>query len=341
MKKICVIGNFGSKTSKLNGQTIKTKMVYDLLKENNEYDLRSLNSYNWKKRPFSLFFKTIRAAKKSDIVIFLPAHNGIKVFLPLLTMFKSKKTKLILCAIGAWLPSMLAKNNKLLKYAKKIDDFWVETQSMINGLNKIGLSQCYIVNNFKPLFSNNKINMYSDNIYNFCIFSRVNVMKGVSDAIDIINIFKGQNYNVALDIYGPIEENYLNEFNEYIKNNDFVQYKGEINSLDDIVSILSKYYMLLFPTRYDTEGIPGTIIDAFFSGLPILTSEYPNAREIMNEDVAVFFKFRDKDDLKEKMEWCINNPDIINSKRKNCIKESFKYSKEYVSLQIFDLLEKL
>lgn len=340
MKKICVIGNFGSKTSKLNGQTIKTKMVYDLLKENNEYDLRSLNSYNWKKRPFSLFFKTIRAAKKSDIVIFLPAHNGIKVFLPLLTMFKSKKTKLILCAIGSWLPELLRNNTKLLKYSKLVNEYWVETKLMIEGLNKIGLNNVYKINNFKPLTPNKTLKTYNGkDELKLCIFSRVSPIKGINDAIDVVSDLNKESVDVSLDIYGPIEDGYGDRFYKKMQC-DNIKYHGSINPLDS-TKILSKYHMLLFPTRYIGEGIPGTIIDALFSGLPILTSEYPNAREIMNEDVAVFFKFCDKGDLKEKMKWCIKNPNIINSKRENCLKESFKYSKEYVSLQIFDLLEKL
>lgn len=339
-KRITVIGHFAGSRNLYDGQTIKTRMIFNLLKENKDYFLNLIDTYKWRQKPFSLFMKAINAVRKNDVVIFLPARKGVRVFLPLLTTFKSKKTKLVLCTIGAWLPSVLKSNKRLKKFAKKIDDFWVETWSNIEELNRLELTKCHVINNFKTLSTVKEVVAYKNDEYIFCIYSRINDMKGVLDAIDVVNCLRNENFRISLDIYGPIEENFKTDFFNSIENNAFITYKGIIDSLGS-VSILSQYFALLFPTKYIAEGIPGTIIDAFFSGLPILTSEYPNAREIMNEDVAVFFKFRDKDDLKEKMEWCINNPDIINSKRKNCIKESFKYSKEYVSLQIFDLLEKL
>lgn len=340
MKKICVIGNFGFNNSGYDGQTIKTRMVFDLLSTSKDYVLESINSHNWKKRPFSLLFKTIRAAKKNNIIIFLPAKNGIKVFLPLLKLFKSKKTKLILCAIGSWLPELLKNNKKLLKYAISVSEYWVETELMVKDLKSIGLFNSYRINNFKPLIPNKTLNNYNGlGEFKFCIFSRVSPIKGVNDAIDAVIELGKKNIDVKLDIYGYIEEGYSDDFYDRLKCNN-VNYCGAINPLES-TKVLANYHMLLFPTRYVGEGIPGTIIDAFFSGLPILTSEYPNAREIMDENVAVFFKFCDKDDLKEKMEWCINNPNIINSKREKCIKESQKYSKDYVSNIIFNRINNL
>lgn len=341
MRKICVIGNFGSKNSKLNGQTIKTEMMYNLLKENNEYCLNFLNSFNWRKRPLHLFLKTIKSARNNDIVIFMPAHKGVKIFLPLLTVFKSKNTKLVLCAIGAWLPDLLYKNKRLIKYAKKIDEFWVETNSMIDNLAKLGLSKAFIVNNFKNLTPCSEIKPYDMSTYNFCIYSRINAMKGVLDAIWAVDTLKRENYDIHLDIYGPIEEDFFEKFKKAIGDKkDLISYLGTIAPLNS-TQILSNYFMLLFPTRYVTEGIPGTIIDAFFAGLPILTSEYYNSREIMNENVAVFFRFCDKDDLKNKIKWCIDNKQTIDLKRKKCLDESIKFSKEYASKIIFGRIKKL
>lgn len=46
----------------------------------------------------------------------------------------------------------------------------------------------------------------------------------------------------------------------------YIKYCGTV-SFDKTTEVLKEYFALVFPTRFYTEGIPGTIIDAFASGL--------------------------------------------------------------------------
>ena len=52
------------------------------------------------------------------------------------------------------------------------------------------------------------------------------------------------------------------------------------------VDVLKSYFFLLFPTKCPGEGIPGTIIDAYAAGLPVVSSLYPNFAEIIDEGVT-------------------------------------------------------
>lgn len=54
-------------------------------------------------------------------------------------------------------------------------------------------------------------------------------------------------------------------------------------SQSDIPKILEKYDAMLFPTHYPTEGIPGSVIDAYISGIPVVASEWTYARELIED----------------------------------------------------------
>lgn len=49
------------------------------------------------------------------------------------------------------------------------------------------------------------------------------------------------------------------------------------------VEIISKYHYQIFPTRYKTEGIPGSIIDSFFSGTPVIASKWDSVNDVLED----------------------------------------------------------
>ena len=77
---------------------------------------------------------------------------------------------------------------------------------------------------------------------------------------------------------------------------DYVKYEGEL-SPDQIQDRLSYYDVLLFPTTYYTEGLPGTIIDAFSAGLPVIATNWKHAEELIcNEKDGFIVPFSDGQD---------------------------------------------
>lgn len=89
-----------------------------------------------------------------------------------------------------------------------------------------------------------------------------------------------------LDIYGQVEAGEEEWFaNLQRKFPDYIRYGGLI-AFDKSVDVLKSYFFLLFPTKCPGEGIPGTIIDAYAAGLPVVSSLYPNFAEIIEEGVT-------------------------------------------------------
>jgi glycosyltransferase involved in cell wall biosynthesis len=157
--------------------------------------------------------------------------------------------------------------------------------------------------------------------------------KGIEDAIEVV-IKINSTYNevvYVLDIYGPIESEYEEKFNLLLKNSpDYINYKGIVD-FNRSVEVLCDYYLLLFPTRFKTEGIPGTIIDAYAAGVPVVASKWNSAEEIITVGkTGYIYEFEDLNSFKSILEELIDNCKSIIEIKKECLKKSKRYTPKSV-----------
>lgn len=331
MYKVTVCGHFGGKEKFFDGQTVKTKNIYSaLVNEYGEENVSKLDTYGWKKNPFSFFIKCVSKFKNSKNFVILPAHNGIKVFIPLFTWLKRiYKTKVFYVVIGGWLPEKLKNKKELLNKIKKIDKIFVETNIMKTNLDRLNVKNVEVLVNFKNIkpLEINELEFNYTKPYKVCTFSRVMQEKGIEDAIEAIKevnkLSKDELY--CLDIYGPIDTAYEKKFEEILRNApSYIKYKGCIEP-DKSVEILKNYYLLLFPTKFYTEGIPGTIIDAFSAGIPVISSRWQNFNEIITEKYDGFgYDFGELSQLVLRLKELSESINVLDMK-KNCLLEAKKY----------------
>jgi len=337
MYKVGICGHFGGKEIFLDGQTVKTKILTDELKSNiGEDNVTCVDTYQWRKKPFKLLKQCFLICKECNNVLIIPAHNGVRVFVPLFSLFnKVFRKKLHYVVIGGWLPQFISGNNCLLYYLKRFKSILVETNTMKKELNRIGLNNIEVLPNFKRLHILKEDALIYDHVkpYKLCTFSRVMKEKGIEDAIQAILMINKEHGETiyTLDVYGQIDNNYVDCFNKLMKGApDCIQYKGSI-SYDKSVEVLKKYFMLLFPTRFKTEGIPGTILDSYSAGVPVLSSKWDSFSDIVEENVTgIGFELENFDDMYDKLGYIYNNPGKILSMKKKCIKRANKYTPEKV-----------
>ena len=43
---------------------------------------------------------------------------------------------------------------------------------------------------------------------------------------------------------------------------------------------------MLLPTHFFTEGLPGSIVDAYISGIPVIVTEWKHAREFVDDGLT-------------------------------------------------------
>jgi glycosyltransferase involved in cell wall biosynthesis len=208
--------------------------------------------------------------------------------------------------IGGWLPEFLQKRKFLANILKKFDGIYVETNTMRTALEAQGFTNVFVMPNCKNLqiLSEDEL-VYSDGApLKLCTFSRVVREKGIEDAI---NAVRAVNETIGktvytLDIYGQVDATQTEWFDELQKSfPEYVSYKGCVDA-NKSVEVLKYYFALLFPTHYYTEGIPGTIIDAYAAGVPVISARWESFADIIDEKLTgIGYDFGNKQDLIHKL----------------------------------------
>lgn len=343
MSKFAVIGAFDFKNLSTGGQPVKTRNLYQVLSEKYGTDeVAYIETYGWKKHPFTIIAAVRRAVKQSENVIMLPAHNGVKVFAPLLLRYaKGTSVKLFYDVIGGWLPQKTESDPTLAAQLRRFNGIWVETSSMKNALERQGFSNVSVVPNFKfitPLAAKELPPLGKP--YRLCTFSRVMKEKGIEDAVEAVTMVNDDFGETVftLDIYGPVDENQTEWFDKLqTVFPQYVHYCGCVNS-DKSVDVLKAYFALLFPTFYDGEGFAGTLIDAFSSGVPVIASDWKYNPEIVHENVGIIYPTGNIKALADILKNVATNPKVIIDKKPYCLQEAAKYSAAGVSETITEEL---
>ena len=338
--KICIIGAFGFDTMPTGGQLVKTRNLYQLLSEKyGANEVSYIETYGWKKHPFKMIAAVRRAVKQSENVIMLPAHNGVKIFTPLLLRYaKGTSARLFYDVIGGWLPQKTEADKKLAAQLRRFDGVWVETSSMKSALERQGFSNVSVIPNFKfitPLPPEELPPL--EKPYRLCTFSRVMREKGIEDAIEAVSRVNDDFGRTVytLDFYGPVDKTYQERFDDICsKFPDYIQYKGVVRPDGSIVA-LKGAFALLFPTHFATEGIPGTILDAYAAGIPVVTAQWENCSDILDDGTTGWgYEMGDTQGLYTILFQICRDTGKWNDVRKGCLKKYAYFSADGVWTRI-------
>lgn len=330
--EIGMIGHFGGEKCFADGQTIKTKELYNYLVKTQIATICVLDTYFINGNLFGFFFNLLKMLKKCDKILLLVSSRGFKVLIPLLVIFNIfYKKELFDIVIGGIRQEYLSKNRILCFFAQQFTRTYVESNELVRKYQKIGFKRCEFLPNFKNLTIIREIQIDYSIPLQVCTFSRVMKEKGIEDAIAAIKqINANKGYNLfELTIYGEPDKSYLEDFLRIEKDfPEYIKYGGVVHYADT-PDILRKYFLLIFPSYYIGEGFPGTFIDAFSAGLPILASDWHcNSEIIQNGYNGWLFPPRDINKLKTILEYCSENIDQVINAKKNCLLEAEKYLPE-------------
>lgn len=97
---------------------------------------------------------------------------------------------------------------------------------------------------------------------------------------------------------------------------------------------MQKYFALLFPTHFYTEGIPGTIIDAYAAGVPVISAKWESFSDVVDEGVTgIGYDFDNADQFEKILLEVAQNPNVLLNMKENCIRKAKDYIPE-LAIQI-------
>lgn len=341
--KFGIIGHFGGNESFTDGQTVKTKEVEKAINNRTNNPVNKFDTYKNSKNIFKLLFGINKILKKNDVVIFLLSSRGYSIILPILTFLnKFYKRKIYDFVIGSRF-SIYEKNKFIKNMAKKLDKIYVETNNLKLKYNEIGIKNVDILPNFKELKIYSEISEFSNKEQiKLCTFTRVCKEKGIEDAICAVNMANTTLKNTVfyLDIFGPVDNNYIENF-ENLKRNftNNIEYKG-IADPSQSSNIIKDYDLMLFLTYWQGEAFPGTIIDSFSAGVPVIATDWNCNFEILKDRyTGIKTKIENPEEVSRLLIECYEQQEKIYKMKKNCIEEAYKYLPNNVINIFFKELE--
>lgn len=273
--KIRYVGSF---PPPYGGVTIKNELLYrclgkrfDIVKPNNNSSLSSL-----------MWFIGSIFSKQKMIVGVSSVNNKSLLITKALYYFNRKRMKQSLYfMMGGLESSRIAKNKKEIQMYSQYKAIFVETIAMKTELENIGMTNIRYYPNCRQ--HNEMDCRYTHDGFKCVFFSFVSPEKGVCE---ILNVAKCMPY-ISFDFYGEIEPTFKESFMSIIKSIPNAKYCGIFKAEDSrsIYQKLSEYDVLLLPSHWKNEGVPGVLIESKLAGVPAIVTNTANKSSIVHHFV--------------------------------------------------------
>lgn len=326
-KRILVFGYFGKISRIQEGQSVKTRNISRLLKEMgcsvDEFDTESFRHDKF------AVFKMISKLSKCDQLCLLPAYNNLKYLFPILSFFSVIfRYDLYLFTIGGRLHIYLKSLPVHRWMLSKIKCIFNETHMLGNSLQEMyGYTNLEYCPNVKFVKFNPKKH-HTDGQLNLVFLARIILEKGIDTIFGYADwLLEQGRSNVRIDFYGMISSKDKAYFESHVAKYEFLHYKGVLQQ-SEIPKTLEQYDAMLFPTHYPTEGIPGSILDAYIAGIPVIASDWVYARELISDgETGIIVPFENNQmDFNKACESLLHNPEKLDKMKDNAKKRALEYN---------------
>lgn len=325
-----IINYIGSFPPPYGGVTIKNELLLKHLK--NDFDVKRFKGKN---RFLMALWITKCVFSKSPLIIGVSSKKKKSLFITRILYIFNKKlmSRSLYFMMGGTESSRISNNKKELKMYSFYKRIFVEMDEMKQMMISAGLSNVSIYPNCRERAEFEK---KEHNGFKALFFSQISYMKGADILLEVAKT----NKKIQFVFYGEIDESFKNEFFtalEELQNVTYMGvYKGSGSALYDL---LSSYDVLIFPTRWKSEGIPGVLVEAKLSGLPAIVSDVSFNSKLINDMVdGIVLKKNDYVHLESALIQLVNNRFFLSTLGKNAKLSSDKYVVSNYINKIVDLL---
>ena len=338
--KYIIIGSSATEDPKTHGGT--TVLVSQILEyfEKKEKDFIFIEAKKYEGKfafIFNYFYvigKLLLNIRKVDIIMVNVASRGA-YFLSPLVLFLSKMAnkKFIFRMFGGNFITLYENSRgtkrKLISYViKNANIMFFEPRYLVDRYAKIRPNVYWFPNiRKKPTVFRNPKRVYEKKVV---YLGQIRETKGLDELLNAAKIL-GDDY--SFDLYGTLFDKKYNQslLDEYSN----VMYKGRVHN-EKVYETLARYDILVLPSYM--EGYPGVLIEAFGVGLPVVSTELPSIKEMVDGSNGLLIEPKNVQQLIEAFK--IFNVDNYPDFSKNALNKFNDYEYESVYKNIISICEK-
>lgn len=336
LSKIFVLGAFDYKRNRVGGQTIKTCSVYNLLVDRYKGEVSKVDTLDMKRKPWIVISMLYHLITCKTLVI-LPSCNNFTFLFPfvyVLSLFF--RYDIVLICVGGWQVEYFTGQGLFYPHkiqlccSRRIKAFLPEIKKVNQDLiESFGFTNTEVFPNFRKFSFELSPSDKHDEL-RLVFMARITKKKGYPVIFQALRELKKQHLLIKMVFYGPIAEEDKEDFYSLVKTNeDMVTYQGSLGP-DEIQSTLSNYDVMLLPTQYYTEGFPGSILDAYVAGIPVIVTEWKHSYEFVKDGKTGFvIPFDDETgSLVEKILLLYKDRELLYQMKNYAHEECMKYSED-------------
>ena len=285
-----------------------------------------------KSKASSVFKKCIEAFRSEAPIVYCLDSKRLKAVILLQKLFKKSFKRTTILVIGGVFHETVAEDTAFEKVMKQVKGIWVETEGMREKLNQRGFRNVEVFPNPKseqgscvPRIAEEKREL------KLVFFSQISKEKGVELIIKLVELLDENEILYQLDFYGHVVPQFKNEFEKFIARSQRVKYCGVFDSTkSSVYKKLNNYDILLFPTKWKGEGVPGILVEAKMAGLAVIASPMNFNKEIIREKDKEGFLLEKQypEEMMEIIKKCSNNYDLLNQMKQGSYQSRKRYALE-------------
>lgn len=263
------------------GVTIKNKLIYDCLSETRK--ILTFNRPRWMTGSVFQILNLMTGIIPNQILIIGVSAAGEKSKLVTKTLYflaRRNMNRSLYFMMGGQECYRIVDNRDEIKWYSEYKKIYVETETMKRVMQEAGVNNVEVFPNCrrKP---KSEIRTQGERKKMRCVFfSNIQSEKGA----DIILEVAKELHNIEFYFYGPIEGSFNEMFKRTASELDNVHYMGIFEGSDEEkYKELRKYDVLLLPTRWKNEGVPGILVEAKIAGLAEIVSNQNYNSELVSD----------------------------------------------------------
>ena len=305
MRKVVYIGRF---TPPTGGVTAKNTAIYTEL--NKKIDTNRIDLSLAKKGNIIVVIKCISVllSRESSIILGTAAKLRRLISHFLYSFNRKAMNRSVLIVMGGQFANIVAADAEYQKWVKEYKNIYVETTGMLEKLVSLGITNVTLFPNCRKR-PDSEVAITKRDKPSCVFFSLIQPEKGA----DLILEAAEKLPDTQFHFYGNIDKSYREVFLKHVNMMDNVVYHGVFRgSSDEVYRELNKYDILLFPTKWTVEGVPGILVEAKIAGLALIVSNMSyNAEFVEDGKDGYILPENTPEALKEKIEVLYENPVLV------------------------------